>query len=128
MQDPLMPPTHERTVITATTTEVDSRVNLRELIAPAEIKDGEMRDYILSISSEEDINIVMRLLSKEAKRRWKEQVSVMRHQTPPDTQTANSIPRRIASIEELPSNLPPALAMTLHYSILSENIPMINRL
>ncbi|GKT28705.1 hypothetical protein ADUPG1_005025, partial [Aduncisulcus paluster] len=73
MQDPLMPPTHERTVITATTTDVDSRVNLRELIAPAEIKDGEMRDYILSISSEEDINIVMRLLSKEAKRRWKEQ-------------------------------------------------------
>ncbi|GKT28665.1 hypothetical protein ADUPG1_000796, partial [Aduncisulcus paluster] len=126
--DPLMPPTHERTIPDRPNTEPETRIRLRELTLPVEIKDGLLRDYILAIKDGDDIDAMMDILRKEAKRRWAALTAQRRSRREDVTDNTSSIPRRIESLDDIPDDLPPTLQMTLHYSIMMENIPMINRL
>ncbi|GKT28484.1 hypothetical protein ADUPG1_000679, partial [Aduncisulcus paluster] len=94
----------------------------------AELKDGLLRDYISSITNEEDIELVGKWLNEEAKRRHMARITINRDRRADTATTEETIPRRITSLDELPTNLPSNLQMQLYYSTMAANIPMINRI
>ncbi|GKT32851.1 hypothetical protein ADUPG1_002358, partial [Aduncisulcus paluster] len=96
------PPTRER--ITAPDPagddrEQDSRITLREVQRPAELKDGLLRDYISSITNEEDIELVGKWLNEEAKRRHMARITINRDRRADTATTEETIPRRITSLD-----------------------------